>query len=50
MTEKEKRILEVITKAIPNMSEFNRGILVGMGEATKANKNEMIKTADKAAR
>lgn len=43
MTKKEKRILEVITKAIPNMSEFNKGVLLGMGEAVKANKKDVVK-------
>lgn len=38
MSEKEKQILEAITKAIPNMSEFNKGYLLGMGEAMASNK------------
>ena len=40
MSEKEKQILEAITKAIPNMSEFNKGYLLGMGEATASNKKQ----------
>lgn len=40
MSEKEKQILEVITKAIPNMSEFNKGYLLGMGEAMASNKKQ----------
>lgn len=39
-TEKEKQILEAITKAIPNMSEFNKGYLLGMGEAMASNKKQ----------
>ena len=33
MSEKEKRTLEIITKAIPQMSDFQKGYLIGMGEA-----------------
>lgn len=33
MSEKEKQILEAITKAIPNMSEFNKDYLLGMGRS-----------------
>lgn len=43
MSEKEKQILEAITKAIPNMSEFNKGYLLGMGEAMVNNKNQESK-------
>lgn len=43
MSEKEKQILETITKAIPNMSEFNKGYLLGMGEAMVNNKNQESK-------
>lgn len=38
MSDTEKKILEAITKAIPNMSDFNRGYLLGMGEAISGNK------------
>lgn len=40
MSEKEKQILETMTKAIPNMSEFDKGYLLGMGEAMVSNKKE----------
>ena len=40
MSETEKQILEAITKAIPNMSEFNKGYLLGMGEAMASNKKQ----------
>lgn len=43
MPKKEKEILEVITKAVPNMSEFTKGYLLGMGEAMVANKKETEK-------
>lgn len=36
MSEKEKQILETMTKAIPNMSEFDKGYLLGMGEVTES--------------
>lgn len=43
MSEKEKQILEAITKAISNMSEFNKGYLLGMGEAMASNKKQESK-------
>lgn len=33
MSEKEKKALEAITKAIPQMNDFQKGYLIGMGEA-----------------
>ena len=33
MSEKEKKALETITKAIPQMNDFQKGYLIGMGEA-----------------
>ena len=32
MSEKEKNILESIAKAVPNMSEFDKGYFLGVGE------------------
>lgn len=40
MSEKEKQILETITEAIPKMSEFDKGYLLGMGEAMVSRKEE----------
>lgn len=46
MSEKEKKkILETIVTAVPKMSEFDKGYLLGMGEAMvnqkkQKNKNE----------
>lgn len=39
MSEKEKKILESITKAVPNMSEFDKGYLLGVGETIAKYKN-----------
>lgn len=44
MPDKEKEILEVLTKAVPNMSEFNKGYLLGMCEAMVANKKDVEET------
>lgn len=33
MSEKEKTIVEKIAKAIPNMSEFDKGYLLGKAES-----------------
>lgn len=43
MSEKNKKILETITKAIPTMSDFNRGYLLGMGEALADKKKDTNK-------
>ncbi|MEQ3231641.1 hypothetical protein [Fusicatenibacter saccharivorans] len=46
MSEKEKKILETIATAIPKMSEFDKGYLLGMGEAMVSKKKE-AKTEEK---
>lgn len=43
MSEKEKKALETITKAIPQMNDFQKGYLIGMGEAL----SEQNKKGDK---
>lgn len=40
MSEKEKKILETIATAIPKMSEFDKGYLLGMGEAMVSKKQD----------
>ena len=40
MSEKEKKILETIATAVPKMSEFDKGYLLGMGEAMVKQKGE----------
>nr|UVY07977.1 MAG: hypothetical protein [Bacteriophage sp.]UVY09637.1 MAG: hypothetical protein [Bacteriophage sp.] len=39
LSEKEKKILESITKAVPNMSEFDKGYFLGVGETIAKYKN-----------
>lgn len=39
MSEKEKKILESIAKAVPNMSEFDKGYFLGVGETIAKYKN-----------
>ena len=39
MSEKEKKILESITKAVPNMPEFDKGYFLGVGETIAKYKN-----------
>lgn len=39
MSEKEKNILESIAKAVPNMSEFDKGYFLGVGETIAKYKN-----------
>lgn len=33
MSEREKKLLQTIAEAVPAMSDFNKGYLLGMGEA-----------------
>lgn len=33
MSEREKKLLQTIAEAVPQMSDFNKGYLLGMGEA-----------------
>lgn len=52
MLDNNKKVLETIVKAVPEMDEFNKGYLLGMGEALirekfEAEKRETIsKTLD----
>lgn len=47
MSEKEKKILESITKAIPNMSEFDKGYILGKTESFSENKPDDSDKAQK---
>lgn len=38
MSEKEKRIVEKLKDAIPNMSEFDKGYILGKAESFSENK------------
>lgn len=40
MSEREKEILETIAKALPNMSEFDKGYFLGVAESKAAEKKE----------
>lgn len=40
MSEKEKQILETIATAISKMSDFDKGYLLGMGEAMVSQKQD----------
>ena len=44
MSEKEKKILETIAKAIPNMSDFQKGYFLGVGETMANQKKDEEKT------
>lgn len=48
MSEREKKIIETITTAINNgMSEFDKGYLLGMGEAMASKKQQEEEETDK---
>lgn len=40
MSEKEKKILETINNALPNMSEFDKGYFLGVAESNAREKKE----------
>nr|DAW09202.1 MAG TPA: hypothetical protein [Caudoviricetes sp.] len=40
MSEKEKRIVEKLKDAIPNMSEFDKGYILGKTESFSKNKSD----------
>ena len=40
MSEREKQILETLAATLPEMSEFDKGYLLGMGEAKAGMKKE----------
>ena len=40
MSERERKIIETITTAISGMSEFDKGYLLGMGEAMASKKQQ----------
>lgn len=40
MSEKEKKILESITKAVPNMSEFDKGYILGKTKSFSEKKDD----------
>lgn len=40
MSEKEKRIVEKLKEAIPNMSEFDKGYILGKTESFSENKSD----------
>lgn len=40
MSEKEKRIIEKLKNAIPNMSDFDKGYILGKTESFSENKSD----------
>lgn len=40
MSEKEKRIVEKLKNAIPNMSDFDKGYILGKTESFSENKSD----------
>ncbi|UVM80533.1 MAG: hypothetical protein [Bacteriophage sp.] len=47
MSEKEKRIVEKLKEAIPNMSEFDKGYILGKTESFSENKPDDSDKAQK---
>lgn len=49
MLDNNKKILETIAKAVPEMDEFDKGYLLGMGEALIKKKSEIANDSEQAA-
>lgn len=43
MSEKEKRIIESVAEALPNMSDFDKGYILGVAESHKAIEKTFVK-------
>lgn len=43
MSEKEKRIIESVAEALPNMSDFDKGYILGVAESHKAIEKAHVK-------
>lgn len=40
MSEREKQIINTIAKALPNMSEFDKGYMLGIAEGSTGSKDK----------
>ena len=40
MSEKEKKIVEALAEALPNMSEFDKGYVLGVAESNQKKQEE----------
>jgi len=47
MSDQEKKILDTISNALPEMNDFDRGYLLGMAEQIAKDKKEKEKTEEK---
>lgn len=47
MSEREKQIMETIAEALPNMSEFDKGYILGVAESNSRDKKEKEESEQK---
>lgn len=47
MSEKEKKIVEALAEALPSMSEFDKGYVLGIAESNRKKKEEKRKDIEK---
>ena len=40
MSEKEEKIIQAVKQALPNMSEFEKGYMLGIAESNASNKEK----------
>lgn len=40
MSEKQERIIEAVAEALPHMSEFDKGYMLGMAESNSGDKDK----------
>lgn len=49
MSEKDKKIIEAVAEALPNMSEFEKGYMLGVAESNAKNREEVPEPEQKGA-
>lgn len=47
MSEKEKRIIEAVAEALPNMSEFDKGYMLGVAESNSRSEEKKTESEQK---
>lgn len=44
MSEREKKIIEAVAEALPNMSDFDKGYMLGLAESNRAQDTKETKS------
>lgn len=46
MSEKQERIIEAVAEALPHMSDFDKGYMLGMAESNSKDKEEATENSE----